>query len=179
MRNRVIIENVKPQIDGGIHSIKRTIGESVDVTADIFGDGHDVIRASLLFRHEGDNKWQETYMTPLPNDAWAASFHPQTLGIYDYKIIAWVDHLSTWLKGFRKKHEDGQHMDVELTMGANFLKKNAENYPKPEAKELLAVAKVLENKKDYLKAVETVMDEGFLFSKTLATASNSFASDLG
>lgn len=161
MRNRVIIENVHPQIDGGIHYIKRTIGEMVNVTADIFGDGHDVIRASLLVRHEKDQKWQETYMTALPNDAWSASFHPDTLGFYDYKIIAWIDHLATWHKGFRKKQEDGQHMDVELTIGANLLRKNAENYPKPEAKELVAVAKVLENKKDYLKAVETVMDEGF------------------
>ena len=38
MRNRVIIENVKPEIDGGRYYIKRTVGETVTVTADIFGD---------------------------------------------------------------------------------------------------------------------------------------------
>jgi starch synthase (maltosyl-transferring) len=31
---RVIIENVQPQVDGGLYPAKRTIGERVDVTAD-------------------------------------------------------------------------------------------------------------------------------------------------
>ena len=46
-KSRVVIENVQPQIDQGLYPAKRTIGERVDVTADIFGDGHDHIRAIL------------------------------------------------------------------------------------------------------------------------------------
>ena len=37
--------DVRPAIDGGRFPIKRTPGEFVDVTADIFADGHDVIVA--------------------------------------------------------------------------------------------------------------------------------------
>jgi starch synthase (maltosyl-transferring) len=161
MQNRVIIERVKPEIDGGIYFVKRTIGESVDVTANIFGDGHDVIRASLLYRLEGAKSWQEVFMTALPNDEWSASFTPDKTGMYAYKIISWIDPLSTWHKGFKKKYEDGQHIDVELAMGVNFLKQNAENYSKTEAKNMLAYAKVLDDKKDYLKAVQTVISEEF------------------
>jgi starch synthase (maltosyl-transferring) len=62
MRNRVIIENVKPEIDNGRFFIKRIPGERVDVSADIFSDGHDVLRAALHFKHESDKKWAETPM---------------------------------------------------------------------------------------------------------------------
>ena len=161
MQNRVIIERVKPEIDGGIYFVKRTIGESVDVTAHIFGDGHDVIRASLLYHLDGAKSWQEVFMTALPNDEWSASFTPDKTGMYAYKIISWIDPLSTWHKGFKKKYEDGQHIDVELAMGVNFLKQNAENYSKAEAKEMLVYAKVLDDKKNYLKAVQTVISEDF------------------
>jgi starch synthase (maltosyl-transferring) len=161
MQNRVIIERVKPEIDGGIYFVKRTIGESVDVTAHIFGDGHDVIRASLLYQVVGAKNWQEVFMAALPNDEWSASFTPDKTGMYAYKIISWIDPLSTWHKGFKKKYEDGQHIDVELAMGVNFLKQNAANYSKTEAKEMLAYAKVLDDKKDYLKAVQTVISEDF------------------
>jgi starch synthase (maltosyl-transferring) len=161
MQNRVIIERVKPEIDGGIYFVKRTIGESVDVTANIFGDGHDVIRASLLYQVVGAKTWQEVFMSALPNDEWSASFTPDKTGMYAYKIIAWIDDLSTWHKGFKKKYEDGQHIDVELAMGVNFLKQNAANYSKTESKEMLAYAKVLDDKKEYLKAVQTVISEDF------------------
>src|SRR5206468_12251139 len=50
LARRVIIERIRPQIDGGRFPIKRTVGESVTVTASIFANGHDVIRAVLRDR---------------------------------------------------------------------------------------------------------------------------------
>ena len=47
---RVVIECVGPEIDGGRFPIKRTPGEPVEVTATIFGDGHDVISAVVRDR---------------------------------------------------------------------------------------------------------------------------------
>ena len=55
---RVIIENVQPQVDGGLYPAKRTIGERVDVTADIFGDGHDHIRAQVLYKKTDAAHWK-------------------------------------------------------------------------------------------------------------------------
>src|SRR5258705_11499250 len=50
LSHRVVIEEIQPDIDGGRFPIKRTVGESVDVTATIFADGHDVIAAVLRDR---------------------------------------------------------------------------------------------------------------------------------
>jgi starch synthase (maltosyl-transferring) len=51
LSRRVVVDRVEPEIDGGRFPIKRTIGESVDVTATIFADGHDVVVAVLRDRH--------------------------------------------------------------------------------------------------------------------------------
>ena len=58
-QKRVVIENISPQINGGEFSIKRVVGEVVEVSATVLGDGHDVIAASILYKHEREKKWRE------------------------------------------------------------------------------------------------------------------------
>ena len=161
MRNRVVIENVKPEIDGGRHFIKRIPGERVHVSADIYSDGHDAVRASLLYRKEGLKKWNELFLNPLGNDAWAASFIPEELGFFEYRIEAWVDHFQTWHNGFLKKEADGQHMAVELEIGADLLAKTAAGYSKTRASSLKKAEKVLRDEKAYKEAVQLVLSPEF------------------
>ena len=59
-RQRVIIEGVSPEIDGGRFPAKRTVGDTVRVEADIFTDGHDSVSAVLLSRHESVSNWRES-----------------------------------------------------------------------------------------------------------------------
>ena len=61
-RARVIIEVVKPEIDGGRFPIKPAVGEKVLVEADVFADGHDTLSAPLLYRKENDAEWVETLL---------------------------------------------------------------------------------------------------------------------
>ena len=44
---RVVIETVWPEIDGGRHPVKRVVGDIVEVWADIFCDGHEVLAACI------------------------------------------------------------------------------------------------------------------------------------
>jgi starch synthase (maltosyl-transferring) len=48
---RVIVERMRPDIDAGRFPIKRAIGESVTVSADVFADGHDLLAGVLKYRH--------------------------------------------------------------------------------------------------------------------------------
>ena len=73
-RARVVIEGVSPEVDGGRFAIKRTAVDRVSVEADVFTDGHDVIRCALLFRKEQEAAWQEVPMQALGNDRWRGSF---------------------------------------------------------------------------------------------------------
>ncbi|MFT6150503.1 MAG: starch synthase (maltosyl-transferring), partial [Saprospiraceae bacterium] len=101
MQQRVLIEDVKPQIDGGRFYIKRVQGEAVNVTADIFADGHDKIRAVVRYKHNEEKDWTEVEMDEYPNDAWKVTFKPTEKGFYEYQVQAWVDHFLTWFTGFR------------------------------------------------------------------------------
>jgi starch synthase (maltosyl-transferring) len=52
LSRRVVVEHIRPDVDGGRFPIKRSIGESVNVTARIFADGHDVLVPVLRDRHQ-------------------------------------------------------------------------------------------------------------------------------
>src|SRR6185437_4529902 len=95
-RKRVIVEDVQPQVGCGRYPAKRTLGDTVTVTAAIFADGHDHIAGRLLFRHENDRDWHSTPIKALVNDLWSATFTVDKLGTWTYTIEAWIDHVGTW-----------------------------------------------------------------------------------
>ena len=51
-QTRIIIENIKPQLDGGAFFIKRIVGQKVKVTSNVFSDGHDVVECCVKYKHE-------------------------------------------------------------------------------------------------------------------------------
>jgi starch synthase (maltosyl-transferring) len=102
-RVRVVIENVKPEIDCGRFPVKRVVGERVTVEADVFADGHDVIVCRLLYRHEADNEWSEAVMLPLGNDRWRGEFGVERLGRYLYTVSGWIDAFLSWRAEFARR----------------------------------------------------------------------------
>lgn len=48
--NRIVVEGVYPELDGGRYPVKRVVGDVFEVWADILRDGHDVLRATLRDR---------------------------------------------------------------------------------------------------------------------------------
>jgi starch synthase (maltosyl-transferring) len=161
MRQRVIIENVKPQVDAGRYSIKRTVNEPVNITADIFGDGHDAIRAAVQYRKQGAKKWNEQLLTATGNDTFMGTFRLSEEGHFEYRVIAWIDHLQNWYNGFLKKQAAGQHLSLELEEGAILLKKTAATYSKAVGKTLLDKAAQLRDKEGYREAVRAILSEDF------------------
>lgn len=144
MQNRTVIDHVQPQINNGRFPIKRVVGEYVDVSASIFGDGHDYLRAKVQYKLQSAKKWQEVEMADEPNDLWTARFQVTKKGRYQYRLVAWVDHLLTWYRGFKKKEADGQDMAVELQIGANLMTVAAKQYSKTAAAPLRAAIKQLD-----------------------------------
>src|SRR5438552_9576757 len=88
---RVVIRGVKPELECGRFPIKRVVGESVVIKADIFADGHDAIAAVVRYRHEDDEPWLEAPMDALQNDRWHVAFIVDKLGQYIYTLSAWID----------------------------------------------------------------------------------------
>ena len=133
---RVVIENIAPQIDCGRFPAKRVLGESVDVEADVFADGHDAVAATLLYRHQSSSEWHSTPMSLVGNDRWRGRFTVKLLGRYLYTVTASVDHLETWRRGLTKKAEAGQETELDLQQGAVLARAIAERVPDVDARRL-------------------------------------------
>ncbi len=142
---RVIIQALKPEIDGGRFPIKRTVGENVIVEADIFSDGHEVISALLLYRKEEEPDWQEAAMRPLGNDRWRGSFDVGDLGRYLYTVLAWVDRFKSWRRDLSKRSEAGQQVSSELLVGAQLVAEAAARASEPGQEQLTQWARTLQS----------------------------------
>ena len=134
---RVVIERVRPDVDDGRFPIKRTTGERVVVTADVFADGHDTVAAALLHRRAGDPQWTEVPMAPLGNDAWRAAFVAGDPGRYEYTVEGWIDRFATWRQELSSKIEAGQDLSTELLEVASFLRGVADRTNAPRDRDAL------------------------------------------
>ena len=117
LRRRVVIEHVRPSVDDGRFPIKRTVGDLVVVSADVFADGHDVLAAALLYRVADTGTWHEEAMTLVGNDRWQAAFRVEVLGRYEYTVEGWVDGFATWRRDLAAKAAAGQDVSSELIEG--------------------------------------------------------------
>lgn len=152
-QTRIVIENVLPQIDSGAYFIKRVVGQTVTVTADVLSDGHDVIECCVKYKHEKDKNWSEVRMAPTGNDEWKASFKVEKQGYYTYFVEGWVDYALNWQHGTQRKIQDSQRVKSELLEGAEYVKAIQESADASEKEYLKSVAKYFTAEKEYDKAV--------------------------
>jgi starch synthase (maltosyl-transferring) len=118
---RVVVESVRPEVDGGRYPIKRAIGEQVLVECDAFADGHDAVAAELLYKYSSEEEWQAVPMEFRHNDHWAAPFTVHKLGRYQYKVRAWTDPFVTWQRDLVKRRDAGQDLSIDFLIGAQLL----------------------------------------------------------
>ncbi|MCZ8356266.1 MAG: alpha-1,4-glucan--maltose-1-phosphate maltosyltransferase [Cyclobacteriaceae bacterium] len=154
-RSRVIIENVQPQVESGLYPAKRTVKELVTFKAHIFTDGHDHIRAEVLYRKKQEKKWLKQSLTHKQNDEWETSLFIPEKGLYEFQIHAWIDHFETWYDGFIKKANAKVDVSVELLEGAIFLKKLSTD------KKIVKLANQLEDKTKFAENVAWIQSKEF------------------
>jgi starch synthase (maltosyl-transferring) len=158
-KRRVVIENVKPEIDGGRFPIKRVIGEKVNVRADIFADGHDVLSAVLCYRRDAKAQWTEVPMRFLNNDRWCGEFVVTEMGKWQYTIRAWVDRFKTWRQFVKKKIKAGRDVSVDVLVGIQLLEATIPRASKTDGKKLEQWAKALRSGIETVRKVELTLNE--------------------
>lgn len=168
-RKRVVIENVTPQLEGGRYAIKRTIGETVVVEADLFCDGHDALSCALIYREQGTETWHEVPMEPMLGtyadgeaavDRWRAAFVVPNMGQYVYTVIGWVDHFKSWRRDLKKRVAANQDVSVELLVGANLIEQASQRATDEDDSEWLrAWAGALRKQSDLQHAIQVALDD--------------------
>jgi len=115
--NRHVIEAVTPAVDGGRYPVKRVVGESCVVEADILRDGDYVLRAVVKWRRRSEARFREAPMAHRDNDRWRGEFPLEHNDRYLFTIEAWTDQYASWERGFRRKAEAGRDVASDLLEG--------------------------------------------------------------
>lgn len=118
---RVVISNVSPAVDCGQFPVKAIIEEPLTIAADIFADGHDTLAAAILIKHSTEKQWTEQALTAHHNDHWFTSFTPSKTGVYQFRVIAWINKFGSWQKDFAKKTKGNYDLETELNGGIAIL----------------------------------------------------------
>ena len=157
-RKRVIIEGVTPELDGGRFAVKRTVGDTVTVEADVFTDGHDALSCILQYRKAGETVWRETPMRVLVNDRWRGEFQAQELGRYEYTILAWVDAFKSWRHDL-SRWVQAEDIAIALRVGEQLVSKAASRAAGEDARWLTQRASELTGPRDLEYRRQLGLDE--------------------
>lgn len=92
---RVIITEINPCVAAGRYPAKGTVNWPIIFSAAIFADGHAELYAVAQIKPPGKKKWQERKMELKENDIWEATYAPESVGILEFRIQAWVSNVAT------------------------------------------------------------------------------------
>ena len=123
---RIVVQYPAPAVDDGRYPAKRCVGDRVTVEADVFRDGHELIRATVRYRGPGEEQWREAELhridAHLGGVRWAGEFAVDRPGRWLYTIEAWTDLFGTWRDELARKVQARQHhLSGELSEGVVLL----------------------------------------------------------
>jgi starch synthase (maltosyl-transferring) len=140
-------------------------GDTVTAEADIFADGHDLISAILLHRHDSSADWAEVRMQPLVNDRWSAELRVDRLGFHRFRIEAWIDHFLTWHRDLKKRVDGGtadDELQVQLQIGLGYIQAAADRANPRDRRKFETFIGMLESSDPVHDRIEDLWSEDLL-----------------
>jgi starch synthase (maltosyl-transferring) len=139
---RIVIQYPTPSVDGGRYAAKRCVGDRIDVAADVFRDGHELIRATVRYRGPEDNGWSEVGLrridAHLGGVRWAGQFEVDRPGRWQYTVEAWTDLFGTWRDELQRKVNAGlPDLSSELSEGLPLLTAAAQRCDNAASRQLI------------------------------------------
>lgn len=160
MIGRIPVLDVRPVVDCGRRPAKAVAGETFQVTATVFREGHDAVAANVVLRDPNGRSGPWTPMRELVpgTDRWGAEITPDTEGLWAYAVEAWSDPVATWRQHARIKIPAGIDTALVLAEGADLHERAAAGVPKSDGREAV------------LAVVDALRDEGRPAAARLAAA---------
>ncbi|AWW41217.1 alpha-1,4-glucan--maltose-1-phosphate maltosyltransferase [Streptomyces cadmiisoli] len=157
---RIPVRDVHPAVECGRRPAKAVTGETFQVTATVFREGHDAVAANVVLRDPEGRAGPWTPMRELApgTDRWGAEVTPDAEGHWTYTVEAWSDPLTTWRRIARIKVPAGIDTGLVLEEGADLYERASREVPEPAARALV------------LAAAETLRDDSLPVATRLAAA---------
>ncbi|RLU96785.1 alpha-1,4-glucan--maltose-1-phosphate maltosyltransferase [Streptomyces griseocarneus] len=142
MIGRIPVLDLAPLVDCGRRPVKAVVGETFQVTATVFREGHEALGANVVLRGPAGRCGPWTPMRELwpGTDRWGAEVTPDAEGRWSYAVEAWGDPVETWRHAARIKIPAGMEHDLVLEEGARLLERAAAGVPKNEGREAVLAA---------------------------------------
>ncbi len=130
-QGRIAISDVHPVVDDGAYPARAAAGESIEVSAIVFREGHDLVGATAVLRGPGRDVRRTRLELLEPGiDRFGAEIRIGEPGAWTLQIEGWADPLATWRHGIEAKVAAGVDVSLELEEGAVLLERAADGVPR-------------------------------------------------
>ncbi|MFN2537686.1 MAG: alpha-1,4-glucan--maltose-1-phosphate maltosyltransferase [Mycobacteriales bacterium] len=143
MVGRIVITDVSPAVSCGQYPAKAVSGETLDVVATVFREGHDAVAANVVLKRPGGGRSPFLRMRKGDNDRWSAPVSFDTEGAWSFTVEAWSDPLGTWWHDAPLKVDAGVDVEVVLEEGARLYERATSAVPKAKQAVLLSIPDAL------------------------------------
>ncbi|MGC1184721.1 MAG: maltotransferase domain-containing protein [Candidatus Dormiibacterota bacterium] len=129
---RVIINQVTPQVDGGRLAAKAVVGEEFPVRACAFSEGQPVLVVRARWRMCGpgaDPIWEYVPLKGHIDDFWIGNIIFTEQQLATFQIEAWRDDFASWRNDFRRWLRVGVDPGQDLLTGIELARSRAELLP--------------------------------------------------
>ncbi|WP_405742575.1 alpha-1,4-glucan--maltose-1-phosphate maltosyltransferase [Streptomyces sp. NBC_00028] len=157
---RIPVRDVRPAVDGGRSPAKAVTGETFQVTATVFREGHDAVAANVVLTDPEGRPGPWTPMRELApgTDRWGADVTPGSTGRWTFHVEAWGDPIATWRHHAGIKIPAGIDVGLVLEQGADLYHRAAAGVPAGPERALVQ------------GAADTLHDDSLTVSTRLAAA---------
>jgi starch synthase (maltosyl-transferring) len=145
MIGRIPILDVQPVIDCGRWPAKAVPGETFDVSATVFREGHEMLGAAVVLRDPDGRVGPLVRMREMTpgTDRHVAQAAADSPGLWHFRVEAWGDPVAHWWHDAGIKVPRGQDTELMLEEGARLFERAAEGLPVSAGRTLTAVARTL------------------------------------
>ncbi|MGV9451528.1 maltotransferase domain-containing protein, partial [Streptomyces sp. NPDC003635] len=142
---RIPVLDVRPLVQGGRRPAKAVVGETFEVSATVFREGHDAVAANVVLRDPEGRPGPWTPMRELApgTDRWGADVTPDAPGLWTYTVEAWGDPVTTWRHHAQIKIPAGMDTELVLEEGARLYERAATEVPAEQRRILLTAVEHL------------------------------------
>ncbi len=164
---RIPILDVEPAVDCGRRPCRAVTGETFQVSATVFREGHGIINAGVVLRDPDRKAKPIVFMRELApgTDRWGADVTVTGEGVWRFHVEAWADPVASWHHDAAIKIPAGQDVELMLTEGALLFERAARRIPQPPGASRPAAARAA-----LRRLVATLRDRGLTPWDRLAAA---------